>query len=131
MRYILYYIYTKYYTIYMRYILYIIHILQTVHSFSYLLNYINVFITCIACLCAMDRWVDSTGSVVTDGGRVKVDSTGLLSFSSAQQSDSGNYTCIASNLAREVGKRVWVVVSGKCLGYCIAQGVNVLELYAI
>ena len=37
---------------------------------------------------------------------------GVLMMTAAQESDSGNYTCRASNMAGEEAKSVWIVVSG-------------------
>jgi len=47
-------------------------------------------------------------------GRVRADD-GLLTVGNADELDTGNYTCSASNLAGTTSHNVWIVVSGMAL----------------
>ncbi|XP_064621209.1 inactive tyrosine-protein kinase 7-like isoform X2 [Lineus longissimus] len=72
------------------------------------------------------RWEDPLGVTIPGQGRIVVEDT-KLKVTSAQSSDSGNYTCVASNLSGEKNGVVWIVVSVKPT---ITQGpsaVTVLE----
>ena len=73
---------------------------------SCICNDINTFSFCFS------RWEDPAGAEIPNDGRIKAVDHRLI-VSNAQESDSGNYSCVAENMAgRQVGK-VWLVVSGK------------------
>lgn len=67
----------------------------------------------MACLVLFSyRWSDPNDQVLVETGRIKsVDSK--LYMTNVQPSDSGNYSCTASNMAGTKTASVWVVVSGK------------------
>jgi len=48
----------------------------------------------------------------SDSERVRVTTNNVLSISNLQESDSGSYTCLASNMAANHNKSVQLVVSG-------------------
>ncbi len=58
------------------------------------------------------RWEHSWGGPIPETGRINA-ADGILSISNSQADDSGNYTCVVSNMAGEKHKNIWVVVSGK------------------
>ncbi|XP_067142021.1 inactive tyrosine-protein kinase 7-like isoform X1 [Centruroides vittatus] len=46
-------------------------------------------------------WENPSGHVISDSGRIRVDDTRLI-ISSAKRNDSGNYTCVAENIAGRI-----------------------------
>ena len=63
------------------------------------------------------RWEDPFGQPLPEEGRVKV-TTETLSILNAQETDSGNYTCLAENIAGVKRASVSVIVSGKYFHSC-------------
>ena len=58
------------------------------------------------------RWEDPNSQVVLDTGRVRMEA-GKLYLTNAQPTDSGNYTCMAQNMAGTKNSILWIVVSGR------------------
>ena len=47
-------------------------------------------------------------------GRVRADEETRLFVTNAQPEDTGNYSCVATNMAANKKAHVWIVVSGEC-----------------
>lgn len=76
------------------------------------------------CVLMTDRWQGPGGTDVGDaagngvgessrGARIAMQDGGVLIIPSADESDSGNYTCIVENVAGRRTRSVWIAVSGK------------------
>ena len=74
---------------------------------SYLCNLFNLVLLCTC------RWLDPLDVEVGEVGRVKADDETRLIITNAQPEDTGNYSCVATNMAGSKKAQVWVVVSGK------------------
>ena len=57
-------------------------------------------------------WFDRNGDQIGTTGNIYVDDNTLV-FKHPQQIDTGNYTCLASNLAGIKKQSVWIIVSGR------------------
>ena len=51
---------------------------------------------------------------VGEVGRVRADEETRLFVTNAQPEDTGNYSCVATNMAANKKAHVWIVVSGEC-----------------
>lgn len=60
-------------------------------------------------------WLDPRGHTVTDSGPVRVDESRLIIEAARAVDDSGNYTCVAENMAGTRMASFKLVVSSKCI----------------
>lgn len=59
-------------------------------------------------------WEDPSGRVISDTGRIRVDDTQLI-VDGAKKVDTGNYTCVAENIAGQERTSLYFYVAGKSL----------------
>lgn len=59
-------------------------------------------------------WENPKGHVINDSGRIHVEDMRLI-FSEVQESDAGEYVCVAENVVGERRISFVLVVSGLCV----------------
>ncbi|XP_013386585.1 inactive tyrosine-protein kinase 7 isoform X2 [Lingula anatina] len=56
------------------------------------------------------RWLNPSNTYITNSGRVRIEDTSLV-ITYTEKEDTGNYTCVASNMAGNRTRKVQIVVS--------------------
>ena len=70
------------------------------------------------------RWLDPFDTEVGEVGRVRADGQTRFFLTNSQPGDTGNYSCVATNMAGNEKAQLWVVVSGECKPYLTGHTSN-------